>query len=216
MQTGKRIGEILRSAVTTLVRVPVDSRCARVADERVKRSARATQFFRRQAALASGSADHRILIVFLLSKDMRGDGASHAHRSGTAARRRAVSHSSVNLTPSRRPISAHACTGILCGWCPNATAKWIGERPYTFSRTGTRPQSSVRDLHTRLSRDVTPCRRSPIMRASQCRSPFKRPNRFATKHNGASSSLQPTSSASPRGAASARCLRPELGRARAQ
>jgi hypothetical protein len=32
----------------------------------------------RQAALASSSARHQILIVFLVSKDMRGDGASHA------------------------------------------------------------------------------------------------------------------------------------------
>jgi hypothetical protein len=58
----------------------------------------------RQAALASSSAHHQILTVFLLSKDMRGDGASHAHRSGTAARRRALCPASTNLTANRRPI----------------------------------------------------------------------------------------------------------------
>jgi hypothetical protein len=77
----------------------------------------------RQAALASSSAHHQILTVFLLSKDMRGDGASHAHRSGTAARRRALCPASTNLTANRRPILRIRCTRILRGWCRNGTAR---------------------------------------------------------------------------------------------
>jgi hypothetical protein len=81
----------------------------------------------RQAALASSSAHHQILIVFLVSKDMRGDGASHAILMRID---RAPPPDAALCVPRARTLPridvrfcACACRWILRAWYPKGTAR---------------------------------------------------------------------------------------------